>query len=375
MIDLLGLNRGRTRGSGVTLICVRRTAEDYIAFGERALGELVEREHAFVWAEAEAKIADRRWEGLPVSVDPHHLTRARFNLLRQGVLEEVESTTRGGRTVTVYIPADLKGRNRAVQDAAARKRLLEARYLGWASGSKASGGGIIGPAGEAIVHASLIEAAPYGYRLINPGSGEVRTMLGAQVPGGSLDNGAFLTVIDAQTLTPDPRPYVVLIEVKNVRGWIYPSHHELHQLLNKAAALQNAHPRRSFLPVLVCARAHYLTNLMAEHMGFYVISMKRQYIRPSVEERLLEEVREELGYLLEAHESAVPAMVRHFTTTLQGVAPRTADRWALAAPHVEDPCKVLRNKSLTWKARAELTDELADIASEALGVDAPWRRM
>ncbi|MFG1709855.1 hypothetical protein ACFLIM_42490 [Nonomuraea sp. M3C6] len=40
--------------------------------------------------------------------------------------------------------------------------------------------------------------------------------------------------------------------------------------------MQIAHPQRAFLPVLVRRQAHYLTNRMAQHMGFYVISTKRQ---------------------------------------------------------------------------------------------------
>jgi hypothetical protein len=80
-----------------------------------------------------------------------------------------------------------------------------------------------------VVHAALTAAAPYGYRLLNPVGGETRTLLGAPVPGGSLDNAAFLTTMDAAQLTPTGQ-YVVLIEVKNIREWIYPSAAELLNL-------------------------------------------------------------------------------------------------------------------------------------------------
>jgi hypothetical protein len=35
---------------------------------------------------------------------------------------------------------------------------------------------------------------------------------------------------------------------------------------------------------LVCRKAHYLTNVMAQQVGFYVIQKHRQYVRPFVAE-------------------------------------------------------------------------------------------
>ena len=62
-------------------------------------------------------------------------------------------------------------------------------------------------------------------------------LLGKPVPGGTLDNAAFLTTMDAFTNTPSGT-YLVTVEVKNVRHWIYPRHWEIHQLLHKSAALR-----------------------------------------------------------------------------------------------------------------------------------------
>jgi hypothetical protein len=69
------------------------------------------------------------------------------------------------------------GRARAFEDAAARKRLLYARYLNWS-------GQYYGRAGERVVHASLsIAASQAGYRLFNPRQGQVSTIFGKRVPG------------------------------------------------------------------------------------------------------------------------------------------------------------------------------------------------
>ena len=114
--------------------------------------------------------------------------------------------TRGGREVRVYHPPVRRGLTRKIVDASARKRLLHTRYLSWATGSKAGGSGAIGPGLEIVVHRSLQEAAPFGYRLLNPTSvsGEVRELFGEPVPGGALDNGGWLTTIDDQALHRRP---------------------------------------------------------------------------------------------------------------------------------------------------------------------------
>jgi hypothetical protein len=342
------------------------TEADYVRLGGRVIQELLDQEYAVVWPEVEAKLADDHWPTLPPRVhgiDTNHLVTARRLLLTAGLIVADEQPTRGGRRITVYHAADTHLRTRRIRDAAARKRLLETRYLGWASGSTAGGPGIIGTAGEAVVHAALTSAAPYGYRLVNPVGGEVRSLLGAPVPGGPLDNGAFLLRVDAATGRPDG-PYLVLVEVKNIRSWIFPGTAELHQLLDKAARIQTVHPDERVVPVLVCRRAHYLTNLMAKQLGFYVVSTSRQYIQPSVaasDPRPLDEVNNELGYSLTADLSPPTALVTHFTTTMPGVAQRSALRWAVSAV-LGDYFRTLRGNDLSNQERRELTTGLAAAA-------------
>src|SRR5690606_18548316 len=125
------------------------------------------------------------------------------------------------------------------------------RFLTWASGSSTAGVGVIGKAGEDVVHAALTAASPYGYRLLNPANGEVRRMLGRDLSFGSLDNAAVLTTLNLEEFTPTGQ-YIVAVEVKNIRSWIYRSTVELYQLLYKAAQLQLDHPTHRFVPVFVC---------------------------------------------------------------------------------------------------------------------------
>lgn len=268
----------------------------------------------------------------------------------------------------MIIPTDTHLRKRAIADAAARKRLLHTRFLTWASGTATTGGGVIGPAGESVVHVALTAAAPYGYRLINPASGQVRSLFGNPVPSGPLDNGALLTTVDGQTGLPSGQ-FVVLVKVKNVRSWIYPGAAELHQLLDKSATLQLANLAHRFVPVLVRRTAHYTTNVMAEHLGFYVISTKQQFVpallRGTAE---LDEVINELAYDLTPHpEAPPPALVKHFTTTLQGVATRTAERWRVSAEFLGGHFASLRDDGLQAAERAAALHDLRQEASEFHG--------
>ncbi|MEV5692566.1 hypothetical protein [Micromonospora globbae] len=189
-------------------------------------------------------------------------------------------------------------------------------------------------------------------------------MLGRDLSFGSLDNAAVLTTLNLEEFTPTGQ-YIVAVEVKNIRSWIYRSTAELYQLLYKAAQLQLDHPTHRFVPVFVCRRAQYMTNQMAEALGFYVISTKRQYVPASVAGRELDEVNTELGYDLEpAPASPPPALVKHFTATLQSVAERTASRWSVTAQALVENFKALRNDRLSNRDREELTHELLDIAAD-----------
>ena len=319
--------------------------------------------HVVVWPEIEARAADRAWGELPSSIDPHHLTTARAHLLRDNVITRVEEATRGRRRVAVYHLSDLRGRSTAVSQAAARKRLLHSRFIGWASGT-AAGAGIVGSAGEVVARAALRAAAPRGYLLVRPdGRGDVDEVFGAPVPGGSLDDAAFLTLLSEEG---EPQsPYFVPVEVKNLREWIYPRTPELHQLLHKAAALQVAHPQRTIVPVLVCRRAHTTTFWMAGQLGFHVIDTHSQFIQPSVDAEALEEVRRELGYIdLTANLEPPDRIVNQFSNVLPSVAATRAEAWAETAPACVALFEALRDDALSGSERNDVMAELREVNEE-----------
>lgn len=286
------------------------------------------------------------------------------------IRETARTPTRGGSQVPVYVPADQRRKTRKVSEASARKRLLYARYIGWAQ-TTAKRPSLIGRAGERVAHSSLLDAASAGYR-VDPSIGNVRTLLGRDVPGGPLDFGAHLITLNNGV----PGPTITIAgEVKNIREWIYPQAPEIFQLLDKAATLQVSSGAQ-ILPVLVCRRVHYTAGLMAKQLGFFIASANSQFILPHEEadERLLSEVRDELGFKdLERRERSHPLLLKYFRDSIPLRAAEMARTFCRFAPILVRHAHLLREDSVRGQARIfymdRLCEELAAETSSPLG----WR--
>jgi hypothetical protein len=307
----------------------QRTPAEYVQLGREAILHLLDAEHAAPWIEIEARIADRPYEPVGIRVEPHHLSAARAQLAGDGTIVAATGPTRGGSDITLFHLAGALGRH--LDDVMARKRLLTARYYGWARGTRTRPGRF-GPAGEAAVQAAMLAAAPSGYTIDSPG-GQVANLLGVPVLG-PLDAAAHYLTRDAAGLPG--RVITVPVEVKNLRDWIYPSSGEIYQLLNKAAKVQEAVPDRSIAPVFVCRRAHITAMRMAKEVGFFIIPIERQYVH-HVEEEALREIRAELGLFDLVQQVGVDERLeRFFRTHLPKVIERTADDWSTSGPQFLD---------------------------------------
>ncbi len=351
---------------GILGFMPQRSVDEYVALARTAIIELLDEEHAAAWLEVEAKITDFPWPGIGHRIDKHHLSTARIELLRTGQIVNPSLGTRGGREVVIIHRADTTRRQTAIARAASRKRILTARYLGWAQGTP-SRPGVIGPAGERVVHDSLKESATF--RLVNPSGGQVSNLLGYALDG-PLDHAIILTPINDEGL-PEA-PVVVPIEVKNIRDWIYPSSQELYQLLDKAARLQQYQPTLPIVPVLVCRRAHYTTYKMAKDLGFFIVQAHRQYIA-SVDTERLAEVQAELGFLdLVEHRGSDPQLVHMFANVFTKHASEFSVRWQRTAMDRE-LCSVfphMRNDSSATR-RGDTLEVLRDYAERA-GCTGGW---
>lgn len=349
-------------------------AEEWRALAAAAIVMLLEAEGAATQPEMEAKISDSKLAGFTHRVDPHHLTVGRRRLLAAGIIESARQATRGGQVVTTYM---MTGASKREIRAAGRKRLLTARFHGWSAPMTEWGPAPLPQALERVVHASLAKAAPHGYRLLNPGGGEVTRMFGQPVAGGAVDNAAFyMPLVDGIA-----KPAVaVVIEAKNVRQWIYPQTQEMYQLLDKCARLKRSYSDQQIFPVLVCRRQHFRTGQMAKQMGFHVVGTWRQYVRPAVAgtpEDLLkfEQVDKELKFNLALHDSEVEEMVRHFTVTIpKRIADGATERWAavVAEEGVPEVLRRLRDDEVAGDDRYEALRELAELVGSATGEYAEW---
>jgi hypothetical protein len=347
---------------------------EYVAFARQAILDLLRQEHAVTWAEAQAKIADHRWPSVPTAINPHHMTTAKQSLRSEGRIVEVSAATVGGQRIGVIHLKDTRGIQTAVERASAHKRSLSASFNAWATPNRDRPGGLLGPAGEAVVHHSLRDAASSGagYLLLGREGSEVRSVFGEDVPGGPLDDAAFL-----QTLDPGGMPlsFFVPIEVKNVRHWMYPRSKEIHQLLHKAALLQDAHRDRAIVPVLVCRKKSILAYWMSIEIGFRIIETNRQYLRPHADVRpdTFEAVKEDLGFTdLVQTEEADSIITGVFATSLPKEARGIAERWAICGPELIDHFEQLREDSLSDKDRDNALSELKEVAAELPGCDIRW---
>jgi hypothetical protein len=343
----------------------KRTRWEYVQLGRGAILSLLDEHLAATSMELEARISDERWHSLDTKIDPHHVTDARRQLLNEGAIASESAETRGGRRVTVWQAVGGR-RTTAISRASQRKRILQARYLGWAEGTP-SQKGLIGPAGEAATHASLIRAG--SFQLARPEGGTVAKFLGVDVPIGPLDNGLYFSPL----LQGIPQAAIAVpIEVKNVRDQIYPVSKELYQLLAKAQRLQQLRPDMPIAPVLVCRRAHYTTFKMALALGFFVVEARRQYIGGVDQDKLLE-VRNGLGfYDLDLHDGEDVRLVHLFRDVFPGHATGQAQQWVVTAddPYIADSFQTMR-KDMPSTTRVAHLGKLRDRCRNA-GLGDGW---
>ncbi|MHA6631892.1 hypothetical protein ACU61A_41220 [Pseudonocardia sichuanensis] len=264
--------------------------DEYVERAATAIHRVLDEHHAVVHSELEARIAEAEFADSPNNINPHHITTALRDLGTSGQIVWDRTPARGGQVIATIQPADQRRRATKIEVAAARKRLLFARYGGWAQGTKRYPQGLIGPAGESAVRAAVLAAGSLQPAL--PNAGEVGRLLGVDLPGAVDSAGYMVPFSDGLPGTP----VTLLIEVKNIRSWIYPTADELYQVLHKASVLQLARPQQQILPVLVCRKAHPTTFYMASQLGFVVIDMDRQFVADVVTEAELLEVRNELHF-------------------------------------------------------------------------------
>ncbi len=349
-----------------------RTPDQWVAEGRSLILDMLGSLDAALWPEIEARGGEQRCRGFP-RVDVNHLLTARNGLLHEGLIVRSREPTRGGRAeVDVYHVPLARGNQTRIARAAARKRLLYARWHGWAVGDARHPSGFVGVAGERVVRASLGAAARELYHPVMPNFGQVTSVFGDRVTPGSLDSAAWMFpraggIVGSPTFVP--------IEVKNIREWIFPHSHQLYQVLLKASVIQNAHRDQRVAPLLVCRRKHIQTLYMAKDLGFMVVELKRQFLLPSADysEADVEEVRSGIGFThLAITDQADARLVQILNETLPQHAELLALRWKDHGAAFEPLYRVLADDRASDDDRKEALAELREGGQKLPGAKSGW---
>lgn len=331
---------------------------EYVARATAEIHRILDEQHAVVQPEIVSRIAEGSFASSRDNIDPHHTTTALRELSAAGHIIWDRAPARGGRQDIVTIqPTDQHRRTTKIGIAAARKRLLFARYNGWAGGTVRHPQGLIGPAGEAAVRAAILSSGALQPAV--PGAGEVTQLLGTHLPG-ALDSAGFMVPFTGGVPST---PVTLLIEVKNIRSWIYPTSIELYQVLHKGSVLQLAHPDQRIMPILICRKAHITTFWMAKQLGFVVIDTDRQPVG-DVDEDDLAEVRNELHF--QDLVRGAPLSIRVRDRLQKSLPPRCveiAEQWSSTCNDADftDAFNALRYTT-QQSARAVLVNDLRDAA-------------
>jgi hypothetical protein len=343
----------------------------WISAGEQEIRALLKVEHAVVRMEIESKIAEK--PGTSRHIQPHILADSLRRLVRRGEVATNTDATRGGRDIVTFSLSKPSVSKRLVERAAARKRLLQTRYLQWATGTAGLGRhtGIVGPSLEKSLHASILTSAPYlGYRMLNPVSGEVSTVWDFDATSfGSPDNGFLWHDADTNS------DHLCLVEAKNTREWIYPWGSELYQLLFKCAHIYPEALRRGYgvIPVLVCRKASPTLYYAAKDLGFHVAEVGKQLVDfglevGSDEDRMVNEVRAELGFTdILDHNGTYRTIEKQFKSVIPGRALEITQQFAEVGQELESDFRLLRVDGNTQtKYRAMKAN------AESLGAEISW---
>lgn len=341
--------------------------DEYVARAMRRLAEVLETQLALVKPEAIARLSEAYTSDEKRNFDSHIVGLALQALQNNGTIVRRTATSKGGHFIATYEPANQHKRTTDIAAAAARKRALYSRYLGWAQGTKRYPEGMLGPAGEAATRAGILASA--ALQPAQPGAGSVASILGVTLPGPA-DSAGYMNPI----ISGIPQPPVTLIfEVKNIREWIYPSSSEVFQVLEKGRVLQHGCPTSPIVPILICRAAHPTAFWMASQLGFLIIDMRAQFIGTRVDDEPFMEVRTELFftdlYLGDGPSLRVrDRLAKHLPKTIHLVATEWA---ATTSSPMADYFATLRSGKLPRNDRNQLMEDLRQL-NKARGKRGGW---
>ena len=356
------------------------TKEQWVDVATQALRRLLEERSALVRPEADAILGESDWVsrnlGLSLKPQPHIVTEAHARLVEEGALVD-RTEVLNKRSVKVWVDANgltTWGRKTEVERAAATKRRLYRRYLGWAGNTN-----LCGNVAEQAVDSSLRSVAAAGHLSVVPAKpGHLAQLPNREKFRGPLDAGGYWP-----RLRSDHASGVIpfAVEVKNIRNWIYPRSSELWGLLTKLSSFPDV------VPVLIARRIHPRTFLLFKAAGVLGYQTRKQWFSnpdDSPRHRLtpdeLERVANALSFrdmtYLAAPTQPQESIERFFADTPykksgnRKVGTRSLELWQRAAPIVQRHSE-LRDPNLSPTERsntlASFTEEIERAGLDTTG--------
>jgi hypothetical protein len=231
-----------------------------------------------------------------------------------------------------------------VRRAAAGRRRTYRSYLGWAGDSR-----LCGSHAERVVYATLERLAGRQIWLADDPPGQVKSLLGQPLPAtlGPLDAAGHIAMDPAN---PSAGFVAFAVEVKNVRGWLYPRDHETWDLMAKAGHFPEV------VPILVARRIHPITFRFMRDVGGLGFQAKVQWFSDSIDADRFSAVIQRLGFFDAARVSP-------------GAAHSPLSKWistTLRKPVHDGPTLIERQRK-RWRLAAPIAARYGDLRDETLG--------
>ena len=257
--------------------------------GKEAIVDLVSDKLVAPWAEVESRITHGPWKDYH-PVQPVQLSGARQQLRDEDPLRVVEETSEQEDHPVITLRVPFNGNKRLIERLRGSKRKLIRKYLSWTNNQT-----LCGLHAEGVILESLKAAQTKGGLWVpDQTTGEISELDGIEIEPGPLDALAY--ILDTDTVA---RKAALLVEVKNLRGWIYPWAPELWQMLTKVAPLAD---KTSIMAMLAAPHVPWSTMQFAKDLGFSVSQYGNQLFSPSVDETEFDGVVKEFGLTIVRHE-------------------------------------------------------------------------
>lgn len=266
--------------------------------------------------------------------DPHVITQALNELSSAGLLSKRFHPQNG--TVFYYLPVmDTKKKfQRVLEERAYLIDELYAQFLGLTQQYS-----LCGEALETVVRSAFAGS-------------EIFIELGSKAsPLGAFNGRDIPGALDG-TFIHQEKNFLVAVEAKNTREWIYPSSQEIWGLIHKANAISTT--RFPVLPVLICRKIPFYAFIAFKQLGVLGYEIHSQFFDPSVADQLVDiKDKTRLGFHDVKTDLSPPSgLLKFLNQTIGEQGPDSVAKFLRHKPILDQVAPRLADKKLSNSDRA-----------------------